>query len=466
MRHILARLCAVAVLLSLASCGGDGPDFIWLRVVHTIPDAPTVRVSYDEYALRQTTSYGIASNEGGDSLLSRSGPLAGMTAEYFGPDNLVAGTLLTMDIPVEKDHVSTVVLAGSFDAPQAFTVKSPRRDRPLATLHFQFAHAAPDQGALDVYVTDPETDLSATAPLATVEPLGHSDSIEVPFGATRIRLTRAGTLDLVMDSGERQFGEQEGARGPGNEWLFTIAPSIAFGDSPVFLIASSGRSSDAVRDADTPATVRAIHALPDPPEVDFYATTEPEQRLFEGLAFRSRSPLVATPIGDYTFAFRPAGDDGEPLAFQAVSLQRGQQRLAVLIGPDDAPQVLVSDGTPRSVATEARLRLANFALGSNFFSLYLSETEEDPLDPGNLVLRDLRFGQVSGVAARVPGEYYLTLTERFYDAPAEAAGAEETIFFGPEPIELLGGDIFFFALFPPDEEGLPEVLVRFDNRLP
>ena len=466
MRHILARLSAVVILLSLASCGGDGPDFIWLRAVHTIPDAPPLQVIYEPYAVQQAMSFGVASNEAGDSLLGRTGPFAGMTANYFGPDNRVAGILLAKDIPVEKDHISTVVLAGTFDAPEAFTVLSPRRDRPLATLHFQFAHAATELGALDVYVTDPETELSATAPLTTLDPLGYSESIEVPYGATRIRVTRAGTLDLVMDTGEREFAERDGPRGPGNEWLFTIAPSIALGDAPVFLVASSGRSSEAIRDLDTPVTVRAIHALPEPPSVDFYATTEPEQRLLESLTFRSRSPLVVTPTGDYSFAFRPAGDDGEPLAFQAVSLQRGQERLAVLIGPDDAPQVLVTDGDPRSVATEARLRLANFSVGSNFFSLYLSETEEDALESANLVLRDLRFGDVSGAAARLPGEYYLTLTERFYETPGEAADAEETIFFGPEPIELFGGDAFFFGIFPPDEAGQPEVLVTFDNRTP
>src|SRR6056297_3700241 len=100
MRHPVARLAAVVLLSSIASCGGDGVDFIWFKVMHAIPDAPTVRVSFEDYVFRRNTAYGLSTNEGGESLLSGAPPVAQMTAEYLEPNAEVGGTLLTVDVPV------------------------------------------------------------------------------------------------------------------------------------------------------------------------------------------------------------------------------------------------------------------------------------------------------------------------------------------------------------------------------
>lgn len=465
MRPFPARLAAVALTLSIASCGGGGADIIWLRVMHAIPDGPVLRVGFDDYVFRRDLDFGNTSEEGGESLLSRTGPTARMRAEYFAPVTRAPTAFVDLDVPVQKDGISTVILAGSFDAPETITIVAPRRARPLAALYFQFAHATPALGALDVYVTAPDTDLAATAPFATVEPLGYTASLEVPFGATRIRLAPAGTLDAVMDTGTLDFAAQTGPVGPGAEWLFAITPSVLAGPSPVYLVGSSGRSALTVTDEDTPATLRAFHALQGAPAVDVVAATDPETLLLPSLEYGTRSPLLAAPEGRVDVQFRSAGT-AELLATLPVPFSVGTEYATFLVGPPATPAVLVVESRTRSVANQSRLRFAHLAEGGEFFSVYLSPGAADATAVENRVLVDLRFGQVTDHVARLPGDYYITLTRRFYETPEGAATAPETVVYGPVPLELAGGDVLTYAIFPAPAAGEAELVQPFDDRMP
>jgi hypothetical protein len=465
MRHFLARLAAVALTLSIASCGGDGADITWLRVMHAIPDGPLVRVGFDDYVFRRDLDFGNTTDEGGESLLSRTGPTAKMRAAYFAPVTQSPTAFLELDVPVQKDAISTVILAGSFDAPRTITIVAPRRPRPLAALYFQFAHATPALGALDIYVTAPDTELAATAPFATVEPLGNTGSLEVPFGATRIRLAPAGTLDVVMDTGTLDFAAQTGAVGPGAEWLFAITPSVLAGPAPVYLVGSSGRSALTITDEDTPATLRAFHALQGAPAVDVVVATEPGTLLLSGLGYGTRSPLLAAPAGTFPLEFRDAGS-AAVLASQPLPFTVGIEYATFLVAPLATPAVLAVQSRTRSVANQSRLRFAHLAEGGEFFIAYLSASEADATAPENRVLVDLRFGQVTDHVARLPGDYYITLTRRFYATPEGAATAPETVVYGPVPLELAGGDVLTYAIFPAPAEGEAELVRQFDDRMP
>lgn len=466
MRQLLARLVAAAVILSTASCTGDGPDYIWLRAMHAMPDTPVVRVDFENYVFRRTLDFGATTSEGGESLLGGSGGAARMTVEYFGPRNQIAGTLLELDVPVVIDAISTVILAGDFDAPEPMVVVSPRRARPLGALYFQFAHATPALGALDVYVTAPDTDLAATAPVTTIDPLDYSDSVEVPFGDLRIRLAVAGTLDVVMDSGELEFAEQTGPTGPGTEWLFAVAPSVVSGPSPVQLVGSSGRSSLRVNDAGTTATLRGYHALAGTPPVDLVAATEPETTLLSGLEFATRSPIVPLPGEELDVEFRLTGQPDETVTSRTLPFVNGSEYAVFLAGPPDAPEILAVESLTRSITPQARVRFAHLAAGSEYFSVFLTETEAEPPSPDNRVLIDLRYGQVLEYLAIEPGDYFVTFTSRIYENSADADSAPVTVVYGPVPLQLAGGDVLTYAIFAPELEGEAETITLFDDHQP
>ena len=467
MRHRFARLVAVALILSTVACGsGDGPEFIWFRVMHAMPDSPNLRITYEDYVFRRSVGYGTSTTEGGESLLSRTGPTARLTAEYFEAGGSLSDTWLNLDVPVEKDHTSTVVFAGGFDDPQTITVVSPRLERPLGAMHVQFVHAALDHGPLDIYVTAPDTELTSTAPLATLQPRSHTGILEIPFGETRIRLTPAGSLDVLMDSGEVDFPESEAPTGPGMQWLFAIAPSVVPGPSPLLLMGSTGRDTFRFRNAGTPATLRAMHALPDTPPVDVVIAATTPITLFTGLEYGTRTPLLAAPLGDVPVAFREVGEDGEVIATRTAAFDVAQQYSAFLIGPLEEPTILFDGSQARSVVTEAKFRFANLAPDSQFFSVYQTRTADETRSASNLLIRDLRFGVSTGHIVRTPGDYFLTITKRFYENQEDAATAPDTVVFGPMPLELVGGDVFTWAILAPQNEGEPEVLLQFDDRDP
>ena len=466
MRLRFAPLAVLALMLGTASCTGDGPDIIWLRAMHAIPDGPAVRVSFDNYVFRRTVNFGSATNEGGESLLSGAGATARMTAEYLQPRNVIGGNLLTLDVPVQVDTVSTVIFAGRFDAPETITVVTPRRARPLGALYFQFAHATPTLGPLDVYVTEPDTELTSTAPIATIAPLGYSDSIEVAGGALRIRLAPAGTFDPVFDSGAVNIVAQDGVAGPAGEWLFAAAPGVTTGASQLTLIGNSGRASTTFRSVAAPAVVRAFHASVDAPAVDVVATTEPESLLFSNLEYGARSPLFAAPSTGFEVEFRAAGQPDDVIAAHDVILARDAEFAMFLVEPRETANIVVVESQTRSVANEAKLRFAHLSPESEFFTAYLTESEDEARDATNRLLTDQRFSQVSGFASLLPGEYFITYTSRIFDPAGGPADAPETVVFGPTPLELAGGDVFTFAIFPPPAEGETEVLQQFDDRLP
>jgi hypothetical protein len=466
MRQILARLAALALILGIASCGGDGPDYVWFRAMHAIPDGPVVRISYDGYVFRRDLSFGNSTEESGDALLTRAGDRPLMTAQYFEPGNQIGGTLLTREVPLEKDAVSTVILAGDFDAPEVITIVSPRRPRPLGSIYFQFAHATPTLGAIDVYVTETDTDLAATAPIATIEPLAYSGSIEVPFGDTRIRLAPAGTLDVVFDTGELVFPEQTGALGAGAEWLFAVAPSVVPGPSQLQLIGSTGRAAATFRNIDTPATVRAFHASPDVPAVDVVAQTEPESLLFGGLEFGERSPLVAAPVATVDIDFRIAGQPAEIVATRELTFTSGAEYSLFLVEPLETANILAVENQSRGVANEARMRFAHLAQGAEFYSAYVTTSEDEERTTANRIIVDLRYAQVTNYLPRLPGDYFITFTSRFFENQEDAANATETVVYGPVALDLLGGDVLTWAIFPAPAEGEPEVLQKFDDRMP
>jgi hypothetical protein len=468
MPYRFARLAAAAFLiLTTAACGGngDGPEYFWFRVVHTMPDTPTLRVSYDRYVFRRDIGFGNATDEGGESLLG--GPTARLTARYLDSNGAVQDTLFSLDVPVEEGSTSTVVFAGTFDAPEAITVVSPRLKRPLAAVNFQFVHAALDDGPVDVYVTPVDTELTATAPSVTLQPREYSDNFEVPFGRSRIRVTPAGSLDVLMDSGELDFSEQSTSTGPGSQWLFTVAPSPVAGPSPILLIGSTGRLSLRFFDAGTPAAVRAFHGSQDAPPVDLVVTAEPETVLLTGLEYTARSPVVAAaPRAATALQFRVAGTGEVVATLENQTLIQGLEYSVFLVGTLAEASIAVRIVPVPTPVTEARLRFANLAPDSKFFSVYLTDSAEEERQLTDLLVRDLRFGAITNHLAYSPGNFFLTITERFYETSADAPAAEETVVFGPTPVELVGGDLLTWAFFAPENEGEPEVLLKYDDRMP
>jgi hypothetical protein len=125
--------------------------------------------------------------------------------------------------------------------------------------------------------------------------------------------------------------------------------------------------------------------------------------------------------------------------------------------------VRLATTSARSIASEARLRFAYLAAEGPLVSAYLTQSEDEPLSNDNRFLFIRPAGEITAHLPRTAGDYFLTLTTRPADDPADDT---EPVLLGPLPLNLVNGDVFTLALFPPASEGETATLQVLDDLVP
>ena len=194
---MLSLLFAVGALVS--ACGDDddngtGPENSGrVRVVHLSPDAPNVDVLVDDVVVASNVPYLTASEyldveAGSRNLLVR---VANTST-----------TVLEQDVSVSDGSDYTVLVAGLLAAVSLEVLTDDNAAPASGNAKVRLIHGAPTAGLVDIYVTAPGADLSAAIPTLTDIDYGIvSPYLEVPAEDYQVRVTPAGTLDVVIDSG-------------------------------------------------------------------------------------------------------------------------------------------------------------------------------------------------------------------------------------------------------------------------
>ena len=225
-------------------------------------------------------------------------------------DGNILDPLARETISVQGDTENSVVIGGSYADTFVFSAPAVRRAKPVAGLYFQFAHAAPELGAVDIYVTAPGVDLATTGPFGTLAPFEFTDSIEIPFDETVVTLTAAGTLDPVFTSQTLDFDDDPNDPEDGAEWFMAIAPTLIAGSSSFKLVSSNGRSAFELYDRVAPAAVRVVHASPDAPAMDVIIGDDFDNPLARSLSFGQRTASGAVIGSRASLNFTPPGETG------------------------------------------------------------------------------------------------------------------------------------------------------------
>lgn len=467
----------LSLVAALAGCGGGGggggdpgnesgtPNRYYHRLVHVLPDGPPMALQAATTTLTATYDY-----SGASALMSRS--LGGTSAEIafsldgVGPDGASIPDILASTFTVQGNTEYSFVATGQYDAPELVVVPNPRRDRPFDGLFFQFVHAATGAGPVDVYVTDPGTDLASTAPLATLGEREHTASFEVPFDDRRIRLTAPGTLDVVFDSGTLDFQEDDDDATDGLEWLITIANNLFVGGSPLKLIVSDGRQSDEFLQAGEAAALRVAHASEIFPTLDVVVGDHFASPLASALTYRERSVSGLVPAGRVSLNLTLPGEPGTFVYEDTITTGPGIEYTLFLVEEDGRKASFLTAANPRSVSTDARVRVINLAPESEFFSVYFGETANDPPLAAERRALDLGYTGFTEYFRLPPGAYQVTMTERFYEPGESPDDAEETITIGPFGFDAPAGSVTTMVILPPGAPGGPETLEIYDDLLP
>ena len=464
--------------LALTACGGGGgdddgisggteagnPNRYYVRVVHAVGDAPALRVSGDGRNWARGIPYATVSGLVAQDLGGATSATVQVAVDSQDLDNNILDRLATETISVRGDTENSVVVGGGYADTFVFSVPAVRRAKPVASLYFQFAHAAPELGPVDVYVTAPGVDLATTGPFGTLAPFEFTESIEIPFDETVITLTSAGTLDPVFTSQTLDFEDDPADAEDGAEWFMAIAPTLIAGSSPFKLVSGDGRSAFELYDRVAPAAVRVVHASPDAPAMDVIIGDNFENPLARSLSFGQRTAPGAVIGSRASLNFTPPGETGTFLYEDTVDSAPGFESTLFLSGNFEDLQSPDTAAQPRSVVTQARVRFVNITAESDFITVYLPEADNAGSDRS--LIDDLPPTAATDYTAFEPGPYELRITKRTIKINDDPDDVDEVLIFGPEIVTLGGGNVTTVIVFPSGIDGGPELVTIFDDLEP
>lgn len=453
---------ALSAVFVIAGCGSDNDnptpppppppaaESTFVRVHHSVADAPDVNVLVDGEAALSGVPFGASSEvielEEGTYSIQVDGILVDeTTATVIGPADLEFAADTRYEIfAVGKVGDETI-------AP--LIIDNPVSDIDEGNFRLQVLHAAPDAPAVDIYLTAVDADLSAETAAATLEFGDFTPQLDVAAGEYQVRVTAAGDSSaVVFDSGAATFEA-------GEDLVIAAVTNIGTGDSPIQLQVADGTGAQLVSSADAGGELRIVHASADAPAVDITVNNS-ETPAVSNLAFLQATDFINLPGGEYLVDVAAAG--GDPVVIDdAVLPLEDNQRVSVYavgaLGDASLTLAVVEDWT-RRIATEAQVQLVHASPSAGAVDIYVTATddiseatpafENVPFDPEALVS--------TGYVKLMPGTYVVTVT----------ATGTKTAAIGPIELQLDGAGVYTAVAVDATGGGLPPQLILMDDLAP
>ncbi len=452
MRNPLLFLLLLATF-TLVSCGGGGsgddPPAVdadlkaLVRVLHASPDTPNADVFINNNEILADVPYktgsGFLEFDPGSYDVRMEGIVPTGTETIIDVANLV----------LQGFQEYTLIAVDNRASIEPLVVGNPVASLAAGIARLQLVHAAPNASPVDVYVTAPGANLSASAPLATAVAFKEfSQPVERTAGDYQIRVTAAGNpTDVVFDSGIIALAEAA-------DLLFTAVENTGPGaaEAPISLVKLDAEGSEEILDQNTLANVRAVHASPDAPAVDVVANENFNAPLIEDLTFPNVTPFVGVSPGQYNIKVTGANNPGIiPIDFD-TTLAAGTAYSIYAIGSLATLQPLVLVDDLRPIATEAKVRLVHASPTAGPVDIYITApgTDINAVDP-NVI--NLDFAEETGYLSLLGGNYSVTVTPTGSKTPA----------IGPLPITIANGGVYTAAARDAAGGGTPLGLILMDD---
>lgn len=446
---------AVAMLLALAGCDSDSssggtpaeppppPSIATAQALHASPDAPPVIISFNGQAQPDETDYRqgtpVVNLTAGDVEIQVDGVLPGGNATVIGP----------VTVPFAEDTFYRVIAVNDVANLEPIILEQPDTDIATGELRVRVLHAAPLAPEVDVYVTTPGADLAASAPLGTFEFGGDLGPVDVTAGDYQLRVTAAGDpAAVVFDSGTVSLGA-------GGNLLVAAVENTSTGGAPINLVvqpADNDVESFTLFDVNTPADVRAIHAVPDAPAVDVVVNDDFGAPLVSNLSFPEFTPFVSVPPDTYNVKIAPTGTQNAVLDAD-LELAVGERYSVFAVNTLAAGiEALVANDDARRVATYAKVRIVHASPAAGNVDIYVTAPGAD-ITAETPTLADVPFAANTG---------FLPLAEGDYDVTVTPAGSK-TAAIGPATISVANGGIYTAAARDAVGGGAPLGLILLDD---
>jgi hypothetical protein len=447
MARLAILVASAVVVLALAACDSSSDDSLPasesadVRVLHAVPDAPAVNVRVDGGEAFSRLDYsevgGFAAVPTGAREVRVEGVLpGGETATVIGP----------IDLELEAEREYTVIAAGELADIEPLVISAERFSEAEGAARVQVVHAAPNAPRVDVFVTAADADLASEAPVGTLSFRESFGPTDLPAGEYQIRITPEGDSgSLVFDSGPIEVAG-------GGDLLLAAVENTGPGDAPIYLMALLRDDAIRIHDRATPATLRAVHAVADAPEVQIIVNDNFAEPVVPGLGFPSFTDYLTVPPATYNVKVTPADNAGAIVLDADVELAPGAAYTLLALGELGAIEPLLLTDDSRSVATAAKVRIVHASPTAGRVDVYVTAPGAAIADLEPAVA-DLAFTEEAG---------YLQLAEGSYEVTVTPAGSKDAA-IGPVAIELAAGSVYTAAARDETGGGAPLGLILLDG---
>lgn len=459
---LTALAVALGSTLTLTACDDDKADLFFpkgdLRVIHASPDAPPVNVLLNGKTSIEDLDYAESS---GFTRLS--------TGSYdIQVEGIIPGGNATVisvpDFAIAKNASPTVVAVNTVASIEPIVVEPSAAIPADNEVALVVTHAAPVAGAVDVYLTAPGDSITGYSPAFNFDFKDSVDAGALSAGLVEIQVAIGSTV--VYNSGPVDLA------GFAGQSLLILAINseneTETSAAPIKLLVATADNAIELRDADTTAAAKVVHASPDAAAaaggaVEVFATSSAlgmaPVELINAFDYTDVIPTadsyVAVPQGDYVFDVAPDTDTiGDSVFTSAtLSLNAGMEYTAIAAGrvlSSPSFTLLATADDNRAIATQASIKLTHAAPAAGVVDVYVtaagaySTTEIEAGMAGAPLLDDFAFGTITDYVAVAPGSY---------DVRVVAGG---TVAINIEGLTVNGGDVFnAIARGPSEPSGTP-----------
>jgi hypothetical protein len=410
-------LAASVFSISLVACNDDDDvveiDVIPtltadLRIIHAVPDAPTVNVFAGAAVLAglenvdyQVSSPWITVDEG----------TYGVRVEANVPGGTADVITASLTLDGEKSYNVLAVGSTTDGTIEPLVVSVDRSAVTSGNVRVQIVHAAPAAPMVDIYVTAPGDDIEVAQPLATASFKDSTGQVEVAGGDYQIRITPAGSKTVIFDSGTVALPAD-------TDLLVAATQNTGTGPSPVTLLVADGTSSFKIWDVDSKANIRVVHAVSDAPAVNVIANNA--LTLFDGISYPDVTSYIAFDAGDYSVDVAVDGAESTVVIDDAaITVESGLFYTAF------ANSDLASIGLdfvvdmPRPVATAAKVRVFHASPDASAVDIYVTAD-------GDISYATPNFASVTFTTPNLTETGYVELPAGDYVVTVTVAGSKDT----------------------------------------
>jgi hypothetical protein len=359
-RVLIILLCLLSLPLVSCTSKDNGGGDAKIRVVNMIPDAAAISLQLDNdpplvsaLAFQGLTQY-LSAGRG-----SREFKVSANNGTTFAIDTTLS---------IGSNNYSFIVYGPVASAQSVLVVESGLTTPNSGTFNFRVINVAAGIGAVDVYLTAAGADLNSTSPnLANVAIGNISGLVPVNTGSYELRVTAAGTKDVIYDTGVQAFTTNQGTY----EGVIYTKGSAKLPNVAVLNVDSTGTGQ--VND-NLLAEFKVLNAS---------SVASPLNVLVDGnivlsnIPFAGISDYVTASAGSHSFAVQATATPGANLLTLVATLASATDTSLAFSGPAGAlvPLVLNDNNLPPP-AGRARVRFVNVSPGLGPLDVYVNFSKQ------------------------------------------------------------------------------------------